>query len=139
MLDLRSFVWLARKFVMQGFYWCECRWKKTFEKEADRTVTLCICFRSAQSKFEATLTFTDTAKVKLFTGENQLSSKTAVSLDTPLAVITDFECHHLEYFIQDVGRDVFDQVSAGLSVSKIAGVRYIARLNRTRRAMFSGP
>ena len=77
--------------------------------------------------------------MKLFTAENQLSSKTAVSLDTPLAVITDFECHHLEYFIQDVGRDVFDQVSAGLSMGKIAGMWYIARLDQTRQECFQVP
>ena len=41
--------------------------------------------RNAQSKFEAAITFTDTAKVKLFTAENELSSKTAVSLElTPV-------------------------------------------------------
>ena len=74
----------------------ECEWKKTFEKEADRIVTLCISFRSAQSEleFEATFTFTDTVKVKLFTA--------AVSLDTPLVVIASFGHCHLEYFIQDV-------------------------------------
>ena len=84
MLDLRSFVWPARKIVMRGhgFCWCECERKKTFEKKADQIVTLYISFRSAQSKFEAT--FTDTAKVKLFTAENESSNKTAVSLDTPL-------------------------------------------------------
>ena len=74
----------------------ECEWKKIFEKEADRIVTLCISFGSAQSEleFEATFTFTDTVKVKLFTA--------AVSLDTPLVVIVSFGHCHSEYFIQDV-------------------------------------
>ena len=44
--------------------------------------------------------FTDTAKVKLFTAENESSSKTAVSLDTHLVVITGFGHRHLECFIQ---------------------------------------
>ena len=45
-------------------------------------LSLCasLSFRSAQSEFEATFTFTDTAKDKLFTAENESSSKTAVSL-----------------------------------------------------------
>ena len=91
---------------------CKCEWKKTFEKEADRIATLCISLRSAQSKFEATFTFTDTAiEVKLFTAENESSCKTAVSPDTHLVVIAGFGHRHLEYFIQDVDGDVFDQVS----------------------------
>ena len=67
-----------------GFCRCESEWKKTFEKEADRIFTLCISFRISQSELEATFTFTDTAKVKLFTAENESSCKTAVSLDTHL-------------------------------------------------------
>ena len=55
-----------------SFCQCECKWQKTFEKEAD-----CISFRSAQSRFKATFTFTDTVKVKLFTAENESSSNTA--------------------------------------------------------------
>ena len=82
MLDLHSFVWWARKIVRSWFLRCECEWKKTFEKEADRIVTLCISLRNVQSEFEATFTFTDTAEVKLFTAENESSSKTAVPLDT---------------------------------------------------------
>ena len=80
----------------------ECQWKKTFEKEADQIVTLCISFESAQSEleFEATFMFTDTVKVKLFTA--------AFSLYTPLAVIASFGHHHLGYFIQDVDRNVFE-------------------------------
>ena len=114
MLDLCSFVWPAWKIVnvmrdhgfCGGFCWCECELEKTFEKVDDQIVTLCISFRSAQSEFEAMFTFTDTAKVKLFTAENELSSKTAVSLDNHLGVITGFGHHHLEYFIQDVDGDV---------------------------------
>ena len=123
MHDLRSFVWPVRKNVMQdhgfcvSFCWCESKWKKTFEKEADRIFTLCISFRSAQSKLEATFTFTDTAKVKLFTAERESSCKTAVSLDTHLVVIAGFGHHHLEYFIQDVNGDVFDRVISHLRVS----------------------
>ena len=78
-----------------GFCQCEYEWKKTFEKEPDGIVTLCISFTSAQSKCEAT--FTDTAKVKLFTAENESSSKATVSIDIPLDV-----------FIKDVDEDVFD-------------------------------
>ena len=48
--------------------------------------------------------------MKLFTAEKESSCKTAVSLDTHLVVIADFEHHHLEYFIQDVDGDVFDRV-----------------------------
>ena len=75
----KSAVTPAWKIVMRGhsFWWCECKWKKTFEKEADQIVTLCISFRSAQSEFEATFTFTDAAKVNLFTAENGSSSKTS--------------------------------------------------------------
>ena len=86
-----------------GFCWCECKWKKTFEKEANQIITLCVSFRSAQSEFEATFMFTDTAKVKLFTAENEWSSKTAVSLDTG-----GFGHRHLENFIQNVDGDVTD-------------------------------
>ena len=108
---------------MQGHGFCrrECEWKKTFEKEADRIVTLCISFRSAQSEFDATFTFTDTAKVKLFTTDNESSSKIAVSLHTPTVVINGFGNHHLEYFIQDVDGDVFDQVSTHVRVSAHPG------------------
>ena len=53
-------------------------------------------------------TFTDTAKVKLFTAENESSSKTAVSLDSHLVVIAGFGHCHLENFIQDLDGDVFD-------------------------------
>ena len=74
-------------------------------------MTLCISFRNAQTEFEATLTFIDTAKVKLFTAENELSSKTTVSLDTPSVVIAGCGHCHLEYFIQDVDGDIFDRVS----------------------------
>ena len=123
-LDLRSFVWPVWKIVnvmqdhgfCRGFCRCESEWKKTFEKEADQIFTLCISFRSAQSELEATFTFTDTAKVKLFTAENELSCKTAVSLDTHLDVIVGFGHHHLEYFIQDVDVDVFDRVIAHVQV-----------------------
>ena len=90
-----------------GFCRCESEWKKTFEKEADRIFALCISFRSAQSELEAT-TLTDTAKVKLFTAENESSCKTAVSLDTHLVVIASLGHRHSEYFIQDVDGDVFD-------------------------------
>ena len=55
-----------------------------------------IKFRSAQSEFEAMYTFIYTAKV------NELSSKTAVLLDTPLVAIPDCGHRHLEYFIQNV-------------------------------------
>ena len=58
--------------------------------------TLSISFRTSQSKFEATFTFTDPAKVKLFTAENELSNKTAVSLNTPLVVIAG--CGHRSPF-----------------------------------------
>ena len=111
MLDLRSFVWLVRMRdhgFCRGFCRCESEWKKTFEKEADRIFILCISFRSAQSELEAMFTFTDTAKVKLFTAENESSSKTAVSLDSHLVVIAGFGHCHLEYFIQDLDGDVFD-------------------------------
>ena len=125
MLDLRSPVSLAPKIVNvmpdHGFCRCECEWKKTFENEADRIVTLCISFRSTQSEFKATFTFTDTAKVKLFTAENESSSKTAVSLDTHLVVIAGFGHRHLEYFIQDVDGHVFDRVSAHVRVSAHPG------------------
>ena len=47
--------------------------------------------------------------MKLFTAENELSSKTAVSLETPLVAIDSFVYRHLECFIQDVDGDVFDQ------------------------------
>ena len=126
MLDLRSFVWPVRKIVNTmrdhgfcgGFCRCESEWKKTFEKEADRIFTLCISFRSAQSELEATFTFTDTAKVKLFTAEKESSCKTAISLDTHLVVIAGFGHHHLEYFIQDVvDGDVFDRVIGHVRVS----------------------
>ena len=125
MLDLCSFVWPVRKIVnvmrdhgfCGGFCWCESEWKKTFEKEADRIFTLCISFRSAQSELEATFTFTDTAKVKLFTAENESSCKTAVSHDTYLVVVASFGHHHLEYFIQDVDGDVFDRVIGHVRVS----------------------
>ena len=86
-------------------------------KRADRIFTLCISFRSAQSELEATFTFTDTAKVKLFTAENESSCKTAVSLDTHLVVIASFGHHHEEYVIQDVDGDVFDRVIAHVRVS----------------------
>ena len=52
MLDLYAFVWAGsedcsvRSWLLSV---CECEWKKTFEKEADQTVTPCISFRSAQS------------------------------------------------------------------------------------------
>ena len=59
--------------------------------------------------------------MKLFTAENESSCKTAVSLDTHLVVIAGFGHHHLEYFIQDVDRDVFDQVSAHVRVSAHPG------------------
>ena len=111
MLDLRSFVWLVRMRdhgFCRGFCRCESEWKKTFEKEADRIFILCISFRSAQSELEAMFTFTDTAKVKLFTAENESSSKTAVSLDSHLVVIAGFGHCHLENFIQDLDGDVFD-------------------------------
>ena len=126
MLDLRFFVWPVRKIVNAmrdhgfcgGFCRCESEWKKTFEKEADRIFTLCISFRSAQSELEATFTFTDTAKVKLFTAEKESSCKTAISLDTHLVVIAGFGHHHLEYFIQDViDGDVFDRVIGHVRVS----------------------
>ena len=123
MHDLRSFVWPVRKNVMRdhdfcrGFCRCESEWKKTFEKEADRIFTLCISFRSAQSELEATFTFTDTTKAKLFTVEKESSCKTAVSLDTHLAVIAGFGLRHLEYFIQDVDEDVFDRVIGHVRVS----------------------
>ena len=127
MLDLRSFVWPVRKIVnvmrdhgfCGGFCLCESEWKKTFEKEADRIFTLCISFRSAQSKLEATFTFTDAAKVKLFTAENELSCKTAVSPDIHFVVIAGFGHHHLEYFFQDVDGDVFyfDRVIGHVRVS----------------------
>ena len=81
-----------------GFCRCESEWKKTFEKEADRIFTLCINFRSAQSELEATFTFTDTAKVKLFTAEKESSCRTAVSLDTHLVVIVGFGHRHLGVF-----------------------------------------
>ena len=100
-----------------GFCRCESELKKTFEREADRIFILCISFRSAQSELEATFTFTDTAKVKLFTAENESSCKTAVSLDTHLVVIAGFGHHHLEYFIQDVDGDVFDRVIGNVRVS----------------------
>ena len=76
-------------------------------------LSLCVSlsFRSVQSEFEAMFTYTDTAKVKLFTAENESSSKTAVSLDTPLVVIVGFGDCHLEYFIEDVDVDVFGRVS----------------------------
>ena len=93
---------------------------ETFEKEADRIFTLCISFRSAQSELEATM-FTDTAKVKFLTAENELSCKTAVSRDTHLVVIANFGYHHLEYFIQDVDGDVFDRVIPHVRVSTHAG------------------
>ena len=80
-----------------------------------------LSFRSAQSEFEATFRFTDTVKVKLFTAENESSSKTAVSLDNPLVIITSVGHHHLEYFIQDVDGDVFDRVSAPVRVSAHPG------------------
>ena len=91
-----------------GFGRCECEWKKTFEKEADRIVvnSVCISFRTAQSEFEATFTFTDPAKVKLFTAENESSNKTAVSLDNPLVVIAGCGHRRLEYFIQYVNGDI---------------------------------
>ena len=123
MHDLRSFVWPVVKNVMRdrgfcgGFCRCESEWKKTFEKEADRIFTLCISFRSAQSELEATSTFTDTAKVKLFTAEKESSCKTAVSLDTHLVVIAGFGHHHLKYFIQDVDGNVFDRVIGHVRVS----------------------
>ena len=109
MLDFHSFVRPVRKVVMRdhGFCWCECEWKKTFEKEADQIVTLYISFRSAPSEFKATFMFNDRARVKLFTAENESSSNTAVSLDT-----ASFGHRHLECFIQDVDGDVFNQVSA---------------------------
>ena len=47
-------------------------------------------------------TFTDTAKVKLFTAENESSSKITVSLDILLVVIDGFGHRHLEYFIKDI-------------------------------------
>ena len=50
--------------------------------------------------------------MKLFTAEDELSSKIAVSIDTHLVVIAGFGHHHLEYFIQDVDGDVSDRVSA---------------------------
>ena len=100
----------------------ESEWKKTFEKEADQIFTPCIIFRSAQSELETTFTFTDTAKVKLFTAENESSTcKTAVSLDTHLVVIASFGHHHLEYFIQDVDGDVFHRVIAHVRVSAHPG------------------
>ena len=55
-------------------------------------------------------TFTDIAKVKLFTAEKESSCKPAVSPDTHLVVIAGLGHHHLEYFIQDVDGDVFDRV-----------------------------
>ena len=48
--------------------------------------------------------------MKLFTAESESSSKTAVSLLTPLTplvVTAGLGCHHLEYFIRDVDGDVF--------------------------------
>ena len=48
--------------------------------------------------------------MKLFTAANELSNKTAVSVDTHLVVIVGFEHRHLEYFIQGVVGNVFDQV-----------------------------
>ena len=51
--------------------------------------------------------------MKLFTAENELSSKTAVSLNIPLVVIAGLEC-----FIQDVDGDVFDQVTKRQCSSK---------------------
>ena len=125
MFDLCSFVWPVRKIVnvmrdhgfCGGFCRYESEWKETFEKEADQIFTLCISFRSAQSELEATFTFTDTAKVKLFTAEKELSCKTAVSLDTHLVVIAGFGHHHLEYFIQDVDGDVFNRVIGHVRVS----------------------
>ena len=53
-------------------------------------------------------TFTDIAKVKLFTAEKESSCKPAVSPDTHLVVIAGLGHCHLEYFIQDVDGDVFD-------------------------------
>ena len=96
-----------------GFCRCESEWKKTFEKEADRIFTLCISFRSAPSELEATFTFTDTAKVKLFTAENESSNK----IDTHLVEIAGLGLHHLEYFIQNVDRDVFELVIGHVRVS----------------------
>ena len=87
------------------------------KKLTELSLCVSLSFRSAQSEFEATFTFTDTAKVKLFTAENESSSKTAVSLDTPLVVIVGFGDRHLEYFIQDVDEDVFDRVSDHVRVS----------------------
>ena len=121
MLDLHSFVWPVWKIMWDhgfcgGFCRCESEWKKTFEKEADRILTLCISFRSTQSKLEATFTFTDTSKVQFFTAENESSCKTAVSLDIHLVVIAGLGHHHLEYFIQDIDGDVFDQVIAHVRV-----------------------
>ena len=78
-----------------------CEWKKTFAKEADQIVVNSPSFRTAQSEFEATITFTDPTKVKLFTAENELSNKTAVSLNIPLVVITGGCGHrHLEYLFR---------------------------------------
>ena len=71
------------------------------KKLTELSRTLCISFRTAQSEFEATFTFTDPAKVRLFTAENESSNKTAVSLNTPLVVITSCGFRHLEYVIQD--------------------------------------
>ena len=59
--------------------------------------------------------------MKLFTAENEVSSKTAVSLDTPLVVIIGFGDCHLEYFIQDVDENVFDRVSDHVRVSAHSG------------------
>ena len=53
---------------------------KNLWKKAEQIVTLCTSFRSAQPEFEAMLTFTDTAKIKLFyTAESEWSSKTGLS------------------------------------------------------------
>ena len=60
--------------------------------------------------------------MKLFTAENESSSKPAVSPETRLVVITSFGHRHLEYFIQDVDGDVFDRVSAHVLVSTHPGL-----------------
>ena len=53
------------------------------------------------SEFEAVII--DTAKIKLFSAENEASSKTSVSLDTPLVIIADFGHRYLKFFLQDDG------------------------------------
>ena len=59
--------------------------------------------------------------MKLFTAENELSCKTAVSLDIHLVVIAGFWHNHLKYFIQDDDGDVFDLVIAHVQVSAHPG------------------